>query len=201
MYLLGTFRLFSSLIFSSFIRSTSVFCAYQLSWNLRFSISFSFCACSPPSYLSTICFFSSLACFFSRLFRSFYSFSSISFSSRCLRTADSNSAFSAFVCSSSLRSFSSCCSMRASCSSLSFFALISAYTLSFSLAARSFDSTALLALKASNSACLSEAFSWSSLKRWISFSFSSLIRLNEKTLTFVRQRARLPSQPSRARTG
>jgi hypothetical protein len=109
-----------------FIFSTKVFWAYQFSWNFLFSISFCLDDCSLFSSLSTICFLSSFACFFSRDFLYFSNFYSTSFSYFCLRTALSNSAFSAFVCSSSLRSFSSCCSILAYWSSWAFLALISA---------------------------------------------------------------------------
>jgi hypothetical protein len=143
-----------------------------------------------------ICFLSSFACFLSRDFLSFSSLSSTSLSYFCLRTVDSNYDFSALVYSSSLRSLSSCCYIRAYCNSWAFLALISASNLSFYLAARSFASIALLALKASSSACLSEAFSCNSLRRWIYFSFSYLIRLNVTDCTFAKQQSKLIYQPS-----
>lgn len=190
MYLSGMLRFFSCSIFSSLILSTFTFWDSQFSWNFLFSISFTFFACWQPSSLFAICFFSSLACFNSSCFLSFSSFSSVSLSYLCFLTAASNSAFSAFATSSSLLSFSSCCSSLAWASSSAFLALISASILSFSRAALSLASTALLALSASSSACLSDAFSWSYLSFWISFSFCSLMRLHIKRNTS----AQLPFQ-------
>ena len=187
MYFSGTLRLLSSLIFSSFIFSTRTFWASQFSTNFLLLTSLSFLDCSLSSSWVTICFLSSFACFFRSAFLSFSSCSSIYFSSFCFLTAASNSAFQAFACSSSRLSFSICCSILASCSSCAFLFLISASALSFSLAARQFASTARLALSASSYACLSEAFSCSSLSLWISFYFSSLMRLNKCRITFAKR--------------
>ncbi len=123
MYLSGILRPLRALIFSSLIFSTKFFWAYQVSLNFLFSTSFTFFPNSVFSYFSTICFLSSLACFLRSYFLSFSSCYSISFSYLCFLTAESNSAFSAFACSSSLLSFSSCCSRRASWSSFALLAL------------------------------------------------------------------------------
>ena len=187
MYFSGTLRLLSQLIFSSFIFQTSTFWASQFSTNFLLLTSLSFLDCSLSSSWVTICFLSSFACFFRSSFLSFQSFSSIYLSSFCFLTAASNSAFSAFACSSSRLYFQICCSILAYCSSCAFWFLISAQALSFSLAALQFASTARFALRASSYDCLSEAFSCSYLSLWISFSFSSLMRLNKNIITFARQ--------------
>jgi len=121
MYFSGTFKSFSIWILSFLMFSTKCFWADQFYWSFLFSISFSFFVCSMSYSLPLICFFSSFACFFKSYFLSFSNFYSRSFSSLCFLTAASNSAFSALVCSSSLRYFSNCCSRRASWSYLAFF--------------------------------------------------------------------------------
>lgn len=171
MYFSGTLRSRSSLIFSCFMRSNRAFCPWKVYCSCWLSISRIF-FCSYFDYcFSTICFFSSTACLRNNSFRSFSSFSSKSLTSFCFRMTASNSAFSARTCSYNIFSFSFCCSCRASCNSSLLLALISASTFSFSRATLSLASAALLALNASNSACLSEAFSWSYLSLCISFSF------------------------------
>lgn len=192
MYFYGTLSPWSYWIFYCLILSNKrafCSCAYLAFW---FSISFCFFYNSPLSTLPTICFLSSKACFFNNSFLSCSSFSSSSLISFCLRMADSNSAFYARACYSSILSFYICCSILAYFNSEAFFDLISAYCLSFSRAPLSFASIALLALKASSSACLSEAFYCNYLSLWISFYFSSLIRLNIKKInTFVLQQDQL----------
>lgn len=175
MYLSGTFNSRNYLIFYCLIRSNKAFWPWKVSCSCWFSMSRIFLPSSLVSCFSTICFFSSTACFLSSYFLSFSSRSSNSRTSFCFLMTASNSAFSALACSSSMRSFSFCCSLLAYCSYWLLLALISASTFSFSLAALSLASAALLALSASSSACLSEAFSCNYLSLWISFSFSSLI--------------------------
>lgn len=176
MNLSGTFKLLSSLILSCFIFSKRAFWPWKVSFSCWFSTSIIFFSCFLWSSFSTICFFNSRACFISNSFLSFSSFYYSSLTSFCLRMTYSNSAFSALACSSSILSFSLFCYSRACWSSADFFARISASIRSFSRADLSLASAALLALRASSSACRSEAFSWSSLNFWIYFSFSSLIR-------------------------
>lgn len=175
MYLSGTFKSRSSLIFSCLIFSSKAFCPWNVSCNCWFSISLTFLDYSLVYCFYTICFFNSSACFFNNYFLSFSNFSYNYLTSFCFRITASNSDFSALACSSNILYFYFCCSCLAYCNSWLRFARIYASTLYFYLAALSLFYAARLALNASNYACRSDAFSCNSLNLWIYFYFSSLI--------------------------
>mmetsp|Transcript_29536 Transcript_29536/g.77369 ORF Transcript_29536/g.77369 Transcript_29536/m.77369 type:complete len:303 (+) Transcript_29536:97-1005(+) len=104
----------------------------------------------------------------------------------CTLIIRSNSSLSNLACSPRRRSFSACCSRRASASSLFMASCLSLWALSLILAARSAASVARFARRASISEALSAAFSCMARRRAVSASFSAATRSFSASISLSR---------------